>query len=139
MQRTLRRMVLGVAVLGIGVGSPRANAQGPRSTPAAPANPIAQPYMNPYNNPYLNPALSAGTTSRNDALMYLWAAQQQPGGLMGPRSTSAASPRPAEMPRSAMQPGGGAARYFNRGPASGPDDLSRRYGRQDRYYSHNGR
>jgi hypothetical protein len=114
-------MVLGVAVLGIGsgVGSTRANAQGPRSTTAARVNPITQPYMNPYNNPYLNPALSAGTTSRNDAMLYLWAAQQQPGGLMGPRSTESASVRPAEMPRSAMQPGGGASRYFNRRPSSG--------------------
>lgn len=138
MQRTLRRMVLGVAV--IGIGGSCAFAQGPRSTPApAQANPLTQPYLNPYNNPYLNPALSAGTTSRNDALMYLWAAQQQPGGLMGPRNSAATSARPAEMPRSAMQPGGGASRYFNRGPANSPEDLGRRYGRQDRYYSHNGR
>jgi hypothetical protein len=103
---------------------------------------MMNPYMNPYVNPYLNPAMTTNATSRGDAMLYLWSAQQQPGGLLSPRPVgSSGGTRVAEMPKSAMQPGGGASRYFHRGSssASGTSGLGKQYQRFNHYYSHNGR
>jgi hypothetical protein len=90
---------------------------------------MANPYANPYANPFLNPYMmggAAGTMDRNSTWMYLWAANQQAGGLgSGRMNTSRPGPsqtprgsrgRPvAEMPVSLLKPGGAAGRYFNRG------------------------
>lgn len=144
MRRIAHRVVLGLSACGTLLAGSAANAQGPAPTANTPAGSLANPYVNPYLNPYLNPALTTGSTSRNDAMLYLWAAQQQPGGLLGPRPTgrTGSSSRVAEMPRSAMKPGGGASRFFNRGQtaaAGGADGLGNRYQRMNRYYSNNGR
>lgn len=154
MPRTVPRMVLGVLALTAAHAGREARAQSPTQG----ANPLTNPYMNPYLNPYLNPAMTTGTVNRNDSLLYLYAAQQMPGGLLGARQPAAtsASPSPprsvasrsagvrtsgAEMPRSVMQPGAGASRYFNRGPAAGPATSlpGATFMRHDRYFSSNGR
>src|SRR5204863_447282 len=55
-------------------------------------------------------------------------------------AASASHPVVAEMPRSAMRPGGGAPHYFQRGvtttTAAGPRDS---YQRQNHYFGNNGR
>lgn len=156
MPRTLPRMVLGVVALAASLAArdARAQAQAPGVGPA----PLTNPYMNPYMNPYLNPMMTTGPTSRSDSLLYLWSAQQMPGGLLGgpmPAATAKAPVAPrmvvarsagvktgvAEMPKSAMQPGGGASRYFNRGTLAGPSSGTpgSQFGRHERYFSNNGR
>ena len=153
MPRTVPRMVLGVLALAATLTG-RVQAQSPTQG----ANPLTNPYMNPYMNPYLNPSMTTGTVSRNDALLYLYSAQQMPGGLLGARQPAATASTPsaprtvaartagvrtgvAEMPRSVMQPGAGAARYFNRGPVSGPAATlpGAKFMRHERYFSSNGR
>lgn len=102
-------------------------------------DPVLNPYMNPYANPYLNPAMTVGTVNRNDALVYMWAAQQQPGGLLGGRRANAKQPtRPAEMPNTLSLPARGASHYFGRPDPSVPG-TGGRYQRFNRYYSSNGR
>ncbi len=153
MPRTVLRMALGVIALAAALAGRDVRAQSPTQG----ANPLTNPYTNPYLNPYLNPAMTTGTMNRNDALLYLYSAQQTPGGLLGGRPTAATSSPPAprtaaarsagvrtgvaEMPRSVMQPGAGAARYFNRGSLSGPSTgvPGAKYMRHDRYFSSNGR
>src|SRR4051794_34391924 len=113
MTRRIGQTLLLVAVVGA-CGRPAA-AQTGRPAPTVPVNPYL---MGPYANPYLNPALTQYPTSRDAALLYLLGAQRASGGvgsgaLGGP---GAARPAPAaEMPGSLMVPGGGAARYFQRG------------------------
>jgi len=134
---TKTRWVLGVVVLAAVTSGDRASAQG---VGVVPSGPITNPYMSPYANPYLNPALTVGATNRNDALLYLWSAQQQPGALLGPPIRQAkARPVVAEMPRSAMTPGGGASRYFQRVASPQGAAPARRYDRHDRYFNSNGR
>ena len=136
--RTLAtRMLLGVTALAAAQVGGIARAQSVRGGSAgnSPA-PITSPYANPYANPYLNPALTVGTTNRNDALLYLWAAQQQPGALLGPplpRDTARAS-RSVEIGTSAMTPGGGASRYFQRGDPT-RNAQAGRYQRRGRFFS----
>lgn len=147
MPKSLSRLVLGVMLGGLLSVASAANGQAPvqgvGSMASGGANPFTNPYMNPYINPYLNPINSGGTMSRNDALLYLWSAQQQPGGVLSPgyqgRGARAGVSKAAEMPRSAMKPGGGAAKYFNRGTvATSAQGPVARYGRLDRYFNHNG-
>ena len=120
--------------------------------PATPGNARGL-YVNPYNNPYMNPLLNPIAASqpmdRNSALYYLLSAQAAKGGLGSGRmartqaqatiGNKGAAGRPvAEMPRAAMIPGAGAARYFGRGPVKvqGSDSY---FGRQNRYFGNNGR
>lgn len=112
---------------------------------------VVNPYANPYINPFMNPYMTGGTMDRNTTLMYLWAANQQAGGLgSGRLSTSRPVPSAtqpprgsrgravAEMPVSLLRPGGAAGRYFNRG--TGSNDAQRAsFGRQNRYFANNGR
>ena len=154
MPRTVSRMVLGVVALAAALAGRGVQAQSPMQG----ANPLTNPYTNPYLNPYLNPAMTTGTVNRNDALLYLYSAQQMPGGLLGARPPAATSSAPAatrtvaarsfgvragvaEMPRSVMQPGAGAARYFNRGSVSGPATSvpESKFMRHERHFSSNGR
>ena len=106
------------------------------------ANPFTNPVTNPYLNPYLNPYVNPSVMGRDGALLYFLSAQQASGGigsgmLSGLRAPAAAASRPAaEMPRSVMAPGGGAARYFQRGPAGGRPAY---FQRPNRYFDHNGR
>ena len=154
MPRTVPRMVLGVLSLVAALSGRAAQAQ----VPGAGSTPMTNPYMNPYLNPYLNPAMTNVPMNRNDSLLYLYSAQQMPGGLLGgplpaasvngravnrPVASSSAGARSgvAEMPRSVMQPGGGASRYFNRGSLAGPatGTPTSKFLRHDRYFSSNGR
>ena len=143
MRRISHRLMLGLTAWSGFFLAQEAKAQTARgATSPPPVTGIVNPYMNPYMNPYLNPAMAVGSTSRNDAMLYLWSAQQQPGALLGPRAAKpSGSARVAEMPKSAMQPGGSATKYFNRGPATaaGTNGLGKQYQRFNRYYSHNGR
>ena len=150
MPKSLIRLAFGVLVGGLLLTSRQVHAQGPMGPAgmATGSNPMLNPYTNPYANPLLNPALTIGTTNRSDALLYLWSAQQQPGGLLSasaaggrPRAAASGSSRVAEMPKSAMTPGGSASKYFNRGMTSvqaGSAPASR-YGRHGRYFGQNGR
>jgi hypothetical protein len=142
------RIMLGVLAGGLLLAGREARAQVPVGpTAMAPGNgALLNPLMNPYANPYLNPSLTMSSTSRNDALLYLYTAQQQPGGLLGgpafpPGGSGAKKSGAAEMPRSAMQPGGGASKYFNRGSLAAQSTVpsGSRYGRSNRYFSHNGK
>jgi hypothetical protein len=154
MPRTVPRMVLGVLALAATFTGRDAKAQ----APGPGSMPLTNPYMNPYLNPYLNPAMTSQPMTRNDSLLYLWSAQQMPGGLLGGPtqagpgvargSTRMIAARPngvrtgvAEMPKSAMQPGGGASRYFNGYTSAGPSigAPASKFQRHDRYFSNNGR
>ncbi len=154
MPRTVTRTALGVLALAAALSGRDARAQ----APVAGQSPLTNPYMNPYLNPYLNPSMTTGTVNRNDALLYLYSAQQMPGGLLGGRAPAATASVPAatrvvaarsagvrtgvaEMPRSVMQPGASAARYFNRGSLAGPTTglPGAKYMRHERYFSNNGR
>lgn len=120
--------------------------------PATPANArglYVNPYNNPYLNPFLNPVAATQPMDRNSALYYLLSAQSANGGLgsgrmgrtqaQGTTGNPGSSGRPvAEMPRAAMVPGAGAARYFGRGPVKvqSPDPY---FGRKNRYFGNNGR
>jgi hypothetical protein len=146
MRKTFSLLGLVVAaVLGMGANQSVVGQVSPsQGNTAAPMGPLANPYMNPYVNPLLNPALTNGTTaSRNDALLYMWAAQQQPGGLLGPSLRDArggrSTNRAAEMPRSAMSPAGGASKYFQRGPSALAATRAGRSGGHQRYFGQNGR
>lgn len=132
-----RRALMAAAVGGVSLMTGEARAQVRRAP--APV-PIPNPYTNPYTNPYLNPALTTGSMGRNDALLYLWAAQQQPGGLLATRGqTPAASAPEVEVPGGAMRPGGNAAHYFGRSPAPARHAVDNRYNRLNRYYPKIGR
>ena len=148
MPRLLSRIMLGVLAGSLSLAGRESRAQVPVGPPATtPGNgALLNPLMNPYANPYLNPGLTMSSTSRNDALLYLYSAQQQPGGLLGgpafpPGGSAAKKSGAAEIPRSAMMPGGGASKYFNRGSLTAPLAVApgARYGRQNRYFSHNGK
>ena len=107
-------------------------------------NVMTNPYTNPYLNPYLNPGLSNGTVNKNDALMYLWTAQQQPGGLLAQNPAAAAARRSrgpvTESPGLAtMRPGGGASRYFNPSRPAPANRFVGHYQRTNRYFGSNGR
>ncbi len=93
---------------------------------------------NPYLNPYLNPLVTGQGTNPNNALLYLWSAQQMPGGLMAPQATSSPAPRAAEMHRSGQGPAGGASRYFSR-TTPNKDGSAHYYQRTNRYFGNNGR
>ena len=137
MRRIVMRTLVCASFVGGVLASGGAMAQAPVGGSSAVGSPITNPYLSPYGNPYLNPALTTNATSRNDALLYLWAAQQQPGGLLGPRP--APPQRPARFAGSSMQPGGNAASYFGRGPTVPENGLNNRYNRINRYFPNNGR
>src|SRR5262249_20180221 len=88
MPKLLSRFLLGAAAMAFvgvaGIARAQAPAQGLGGGASGGSNPLTNPYMNPYINPYLNPAYTGGTMTRNDALLFLWSAQQQPGGLLAP-------------------------------------------------------
>lgn len=105
-------------------------------------------YVNPYNspafNPFLNPFGAIRPMDGETTMYYFLQAQQQSGGI-GSGRLSGSRPWPrgageraaAIMPRAAMVPGVGAARYFGRGQAT----AGRRQptnGRQNHYFSNNG-
>lgn len=94
------------------------------------------PYANPYMNPFMNPMMTQTQMSRNDTMLYFMAAQQQPGGLLGPRpKREQAAPPPKEGPANPyMMPGAGASGYFGRGVSSRAD-LSNYYGRRGRHFA----
>jgi hypothetical protein len=102
----------------------------------------AYPFTNPYMNPYLNPYMTQSSIGRTNTLLYLMAAQQAQGGLPGlphaqARQRSAGAPT-SELAASTNRPGGGANRYFSRGPARSGEPRSY-FGRTNRYYANNGR
>jgi hypothetical protein len=136
MEWLARRILLGVTIVILGGGS--AFAQGRSATASKSVG--YNPYQNPYANPYLNPALTVTNTTRSDALIYLWAAQQQPGGLLVPRPATASAVQPAaEIPASVSQAAGGAGRYFGRGTNQSVPGTGNRYQRFNRYFFSNGR
>lgn len=151
MGRLGRRMVLAFA-LGWG-GAPRtapAQALSPgadRPIGSAPyAGMYANPYANPYTNPFLNPYMTQQPVQGNAAL-YLFAAQQQTGGIgSGRLSGSRPAPRAAQPPpldpederRITDRPGAGASGYFNRA-AQPPAAAGRYFNRANRYNRVNGR
>lgn len=143
MRRMLSRAVFGIVVLAAVAVGRDAAAQAGRQGPVTSApSPITNPYTSPYTNPFLNPAMTLGSVSRDDALLYLWAAQQQPGALLGPRVDQRAGSGKslaAEMPRSAMTPGGSASRYFQRGAPIAAAGTGRRYQTLGRFFGSNGR
>jgi hypothetical protein len=150
-----RRKRAFVLVLGLGVvwcGAPReARAQGAGGYGYT-SGVLGNPYANPMLNPFLNPYMTQQSIGRNSTLMYFMAAQAANGGIgsgqlsgvrPAPRgSRSAAVPAQsrmaAEMPLSAGVPGGGAGRYFQRGP-SAPQSRSPYFQRHNRYFASNGR
>jgi hypothetical protein len=130
----------------------QARAQGiPSNAGMTPGSMLANPYANPYMNPFLNPYMTQGTMGRNSLLLYYMSAQQANGGL-GSGRISGVRPGPApsgpapaaqrrsaaEMPTSMSTPGGGAARYFQRGPTAAVGQKSY-YQRHNRYFGNNGR
>lgn len=151
MRKAIRVFAASLCVMGGTESWRAARAQAPAVGPPT-ASMMANPYANPYANPFLNPYMmggAAGTMDRNSTWMYLWAANQQAGGLgSGRMNTSRPGPsqtprgsrgRPvAEMPVSLLKPGGAAGRYFNRGTGS-VDPNRASYGRQNRYFANNGR
>jgi hypothetical protein len=148
------RTALGtVAVLAVtGIGTAPAVAQtGPSSTAGTFGSMMASPYANPYMNPFLNPYMTQGSNmGRTNTLLYFFSAQQASGGLgsgrlSGSRPSTATKPgspaarrAPAEMPRTSQIPGGGAARYFQRGPVAAASRQNY-YQRYNRYFGNNGR
>jgi hypothetical protein len=139
--RALRRGIAAAALIGAALGVRPAIAQvgGPV------ANSFTNPATNPYLNPYLNPAMTQTPTNRDTALLYLLSAQRAGGGIgsgapSGLRTPASGARPAAEMPRSAMVPGAGAARYFQRGLApAGAGTAAAYYQRRNRYFDHNGR
>src|SRR5262249_45094774 len=109
------------------------------ATTATAPNPtaFANPYTSPYMNPFLNPdmMMAQPTPGRSNTLLYLWGAQQAPGGLLAPMPSARSRPaaRAAEMPNSLMVPGGGASHYFQRGPVTA-SSARPYYQRQGRYF-----
>jgi hypothetical protein len=141
MRGWLSPAVLGIVAVAAGATGRDASAQGIRPRPTGTSAPITSPYMSPAMNPFLNPALTVAPMNRNDALLYFWASQQQPGALLGPRLDRSRPDRPraAEIPTSLMTPGGGAARYFQRGNPVAAGGTGRRYHNIGRYFGNNGR
>jgi len=142
-----RRIVLALA-LGWGVAPQSASAQamGPgANTPlgSAPyAGMYANPYANPYTNPFLNPYMTQQPIQGNAAL-YLFAAQQQTGGIgsgrlsgsrPAPHAVQPVAPDPSDDRRITDRPGAGAAGYFNRGaqPRVSPNQYFNRASRYNR-------
>jgi hypothetical protein len=101
---------------------------------------------NPYMNPFLNPYMAQFPMSGSTATMYFMLSQSANGGigsgqLSGVRpaaSTSIARTTQARRTRQSELPGGGAARYFNRGPQPG-GIASTHYNRVGSYYPNNSR
>ena len=101
----------------------------------------ANPYANPYTNPFLNPYMTQQPIQGNAAL-YLFAAQQQTGGIGSgrlsgarpdPRAAKPAAPQPvADNRRATDRPGAGASQFFDRSyqPAVG---AGRYFNRASRY------
>lgn len=101
------------------------------------------PYTNPAFNPYLNPWMTqVGPVGRTDALLYLLAAQQQPGGALDPNRGNgrrgATVSRP-NLPNPYMVSGAGAANYFGRGQRPAAGRQPNRYQRYGRHYGFNDR
>jgi hypothetical protein len=108
-----------------------------------PLSMMANPYMNPYMNPYLNPLATQQPMTAQNAMLYMYMANQANGGLGSGRlsgtrggAATAAKSRVAEMPYTA-HPGGGAARYFNPGPRAA-NGAGRYYNQSGRYFQNNG-
>ena len=143
MVRRVAEGLAAVAVIGLGLVGRPAMAQ----VGAGPvANPYTNPMTNPLLNPYWNPALTQSPMGRDAALLYLLNAQRAGGGIgsgvpSGLRAPAATPAPAAEMPRSLMVPGGGAARYFQRGQAGlgAPRARPQYFQRYSRYFDHNGR
>ena len=92
-------------------------------------------------NPYLNPLVTQQNLSNSDKVMYLMAAQQAPGGILAGRQLAPRAPVAAKSQDhnwTAMTPGGGASKYFNRITPGETGGSKRYYQRSDRYYGRNG-
>lgn len=126
----------------------QAAAPGTGTSVATPyAGMYANPYANPYTNPFLNPYMTQQPIQGN-AAVYLFAAQQQTGGIGSGRLSgsrpdpSAARPAPprqvADDRRATDRPGAGASQFFNRGyqPEVG---AGRYFNRASRYNRAKGR
>jgi hypothetical protein len=136
---------IGLVILAWALISPlEASAQfAPPPTPGASTSPFTgNPYLNPALNPYLNPAMTQQPINRNNALLYLYAAQSANGGIGSGQLSNARVSRPqpkaAEMPNSASTPGGGAARFFNPGPVN-TNQAGRYFNQRSRRPVNNGR
>lgn len=135
----MRKTLLAIGLAAAVSGGSRVQAQA-YSPPTARPGTVVNPYTNPYTNPYLNPYLYQRPAGLDPALVQYLAIQRTTGIGTGALLTaqSATTPKPpAEMPRSAMRPGGGAARYF--GQPAGPTNRRPYYQRHDRYFGSNGR
>lgn len=139
------RRILLLVLLGLLTGARQAEAQvagGLGTSTALPSGrgvpSAANAYVNPYPYYYLNPYLNPYGVDRTDAL--LWALAQPRLGRPGQEAPAQPAPaaRAAEMPRTLMVPGGGAAGYFQRGAAVSPSDVYAT-GRHNRYFGNNGR
>jgi hypothetical protein len=150
----------GWAILAIAFLCPRADAQGvpgmispgasagaaagAGSNPSGPAaGGLGGAYANPYTNPLLNPymMMMQPNVGRTNALLYMWGAQQGPGGLLNnpvANSRSRTASTASRTLRQSMRPGGRASYYFSRGAVSA--ETSRSYfQRYNRYYGSIGR
>ncbi|SIO07356.1 hypothetical protein SAMN05444166_2311 [Singulisphaera sp. GP187] len=140
-----------VLALGCGVAPRLAHAQaaaaGVGGGGASPyAGMYANPYANPYTNPFLNPYMTQQPIQGNAAL-YLFAAQQQTGGIGAgrlsgvrpdPRAAKPVTPQPVDDRRATDRPGAGASQFFNRSyqPETG---AGRYFNRASRYNRSKGR
>ena len=142
MTRTIRQALTILTLLPL-ASTVHAQAQARRTGPTQSVGGLANPQTTPMINPYMNPYLMSQPLNRDAALLYLLAAQRESGGigsgmLGGPGSAN--KPRAvAEVPRSAMRPGGGAARYFGRGPSRNTVPAGAYRDRHERYFGNNGR
>jgi hypothetical protein len=120
-----------------GAGLSNGTATGGNGSGAA-AGGLGGVYANPYTNPLINPymMMMQPNVGRTNALLYMWGAQQGPGGLLNnpvPNSRSRATNTASRTPRQSMRPGGQASYYFSRGTVSA--ETSRSYfQRYNRYY-----
>jgi hypothetical protein len=142
-----RRLVLGIMLVG-GLGAlSEARGQGSPTIGPPTASMMANPYANPYMNPFMNPYMTQGRTDPTSALLFFYGANQAAGGI-GSGRLSSSRPAPdsnrraagrlaAEMPVSALRPGGAANRFFQRGLPS--TEKQSQYGRRNRYFANNGR
>ncbi|WP_406700997.1 hypothetical protein V5E97_19615 [Singulisphaera sp. Ch08] len=142
-----RLAVVSILALGCSATPRLAQAQGTGAGASPYAAMYANPYANPYTNPFLNPYMTQQPLQGN-AAVYLFAAQQQTGGIgSGRLSGSRPDPRPAKSVapppvaddrRMTDRPGASASQFFNRGyqPAVG---AGRYFNRASRYNRSNGR
>ncbi len=135
--RTIATTALLTAALILAAGS-GAKAQGLGQAGTQPG--MLNAYASAAQNPYLNTIMTAQSTTSRDTMMYLWAAQTA-GQTVAGATARGATPRTraAEMPRTAMVPGGSASRYFSRNTVAPAGGTASYYGRSSRYFGNNGR